>query len=69
MTARVFKAMVDHAMEGGSFRQLIYDPLGFGLDAYVPLHSAGSTTISNAFCLQDGRDAPDSCGVSHNPAK
>ena len=51
VTAQVFKAIVDHATEGGSFRYLIYDRLGFGPEAYVPLYTAGGMTISNEFDL------------------
>lgn len=32
----------------GSFRFLIYDKLGFDLDAYVPLYHAGGMDITNA---------------------
>lgn len=32
---------------GGSFHYLIYDLLGFGPDAYIPLFKAGGLTISN----------------------
>lgn len=51
VTAQVFKAIVDHATEGGTFRYLIYDRLGFGPEAYVPLYEAGGMTISNEFNL------------------
>lgn len=44
------KHIVDHAKEGGSYRYLIYDRLGFGLEAYAPLCSDG-LTISNEFDL------------------
>lgn len=49
VTAWVFKNIVEHAMEGGSYRTLIYDRLGFGPEAYSPLYSAGGMTISNEF--------------------
>jgi hypothetical protein len=48
VTRWVFKHVVDHANEGGSFRYLIYDRLGFGMEAYVPLCGDGMT-ISNDF--------------------
>lgn len=51
VTAQVMRAIVDHAAEGGSFRYLIYDRLGFGFEAYVPLYNAGGMTISNEFTL------------------
>ena len=53
VTAWVFKHVLAHALEGGSFRYLIYDRLGFGPDAYVPLYNAGGMTISNEFNIQD----------------
>jgi len=51
VTAWVFKNVVDHANEGGSFRYLIYNRLGFALDAYVPLCEAGGMEITNEFDL------------------
>lgn len=51
VTSWVMKNIVDHASEGGSFRYLIYTRLGFNLDAYVPLYSAGGMEISNEFDL------------------
>lgn len=53
IVAWVFEHIVAHAKEGGTFRYLIYDRLGFGLDAYVPLYYAGGMTISNEFTLGD----------------
>jgi hypothetical protein len=49
VTAWVFTNIVRHAMEGGSYRYLIYDRLGFGPEAYVPLYDAGGMEISNEF--------------------
>ena len=49
VTAWVFKNIVDHAKEGGTFRYLIYNRLGFSPDAYVPLYEAGGMDISNEF--------------------
>ena len=51
VAAWVMEAIVAHAREGGSFRYLIYERLGFGPDAYVPLYQAGGLTISNEFDL------------------
>lgn len=51
VTAWVFERLVDHATEGGTFRHLIYDRLGFAADSYVPLYDAGGLTISNEFSL------------------
>jgi hypothetical protein len=47
--AFVIKKIVDHGREGGSFRYLIYDRLGFGPEAYIPLYLAGGMHISNHF--------------------
>jgi hypothetical protein len=44
------KHIVEHAQDGGSFRYLIYDRLGFGPEAYAALCSDGMT-ISNEFDL------------------
>ena len=33
----------------GSFRYLIYDRMGFGPEAYIPLYEAGGMKINNAF--------------------
>ncbi len=56
VTAEVFKAIVEHARSQGSFRYLIYERLGFGPDAYVPLHNAGGMEISNEFQLSSEED-------------
>ena len=50
VTKWVMKHIVEHAREGGSYRYLIYDRLGFDPDAYAPLCSDG-LTISNDFDL------------------
>jgi len=50
ITAWVMKHIVDHARDGGTYRYLIYDRLGFGPEAYVPLCDDGMT-ISNEFDL------------------
>jgi len=47
----VIRKIVDHGREGGTFRYLIYDRLGFGPEAYVPLYLAGGMHISNHFEL------------------
>ncbi len=59
VTAWVFRNIVDHAMEGGSFRYLIYNRLGFDLDAYVPLYEAGGMEISNEFDMSQKSDIID----------
>ena len=58
IVAWVFQAIVDHAKEGRSYRYLIYERLGFGPDAYVPLYLAGGMSISNEFDLSGNPD-PD----------
>jgi hypothetical protein len=52
VAAWVIRAICDHGKEGGSFRYLIYDRLGFGPDAYFPLYTAGGMEISNNFTLE-----------------
>jgi len=54
----VFRHLVEHAAEGGSYRYLIYERLGFGPEAYAPLCSDG-LTISNAFELKYPRDVEE----------
>ena len=49
--AFVIKKIVEHGREGGTFRYLIYNRLGFGPEAYVPLYLAGGMHISNDFNL------------------
>ena len=50
ITQWVFKKIVEHGKDPGSYRYLIYDRLGFESDAYAPLCSDG-LTISNEFDL------------------
>jgi hypothetical protein len=54
-TIYIFTHLKQHLMEGGTFRYLIYERLGFDLDAYLPLYSAGGMDISN--CFYDNRNA------------
>lgn len=60
-TAWVFEKLCDHLMEGGTFRYLIYDRMGYEPKAYQPLYEAGGMALSNAFCdlreLQDKQNA------------
>lgn len=51
VAAWVMRAIVDHATEGGTFRYLIYERLGFEPDAYLPLYEAGGMKISNEYDL------------------
>ncbi len=46
-TCIILKAATDHAREGGSFRHLIYDRLGFSIAEYVPVYLAGGMDFSN----------------------
>jgi len=58
--AWVLKHVADHLKEGGTFRYLIYDRMGYGPEAYLPLYEAGGMAISNAFCeLKELRSAND----------
>jgi hypothetical protein len=50
VTRWAMKHIVDHAKEGGSYRYLIYDRMGFDVSAYAPLCADG-LTISNEFDL------------------
>src|SRR5262245_61081002 len=43
----VFEQLLKHARSGGSYRYLIFNRLGFGRDAYLPLDLAGGVTLSN----------------------
>lgn len=51
IAAGVLSAVRDHAREGGSFRHLIYERMGFSEAAYVPLLLAGGMDISNEFLM------------------
>ena len=50
-TAHVFDQICNHAREGGTYRYLIYDRLGFKMDAYSHLYPEGMH-ISNEFKLE-----------------
>lgn len=57
--AWVFKKLVEHAKEGGSFRYLIYERLGFqgNKRAYSILYHAGGMFLSNELhSAYHGRD-------------
>lgn len=47
ITAWVLSKLQEHC-EGGSYRTLIYERLGFSVDAYEPLLEAGGMEVSNA---------------------
>ncbi len=44
------------AEDGGSYRSLIYDKLGFETDAYMVLYGAGGMAINNELDLSDGKE-------------
>jgi len=50
-TAFIFQQLCEHARTSGTYRKLIYDRLGFGLDAYWVLLPEGKL-ISNEFSLK-----------------
>jgi len=52
VTAWAIKHILEHAREGGTYRYLIYDRLGFGPDAYGILQMAGALEISNEFDIE-----------------
>ena len=60
VTAWVFQKIVEHGDNPGSFRYLIYDRMGFGPDAYIPLYEAGGMTISNEFDLTEKYNGKES---------
>jgi hypothetical protein len=43
----VINAVLQHMQDGGSFRHLIYDRLGYDSSAYAPLYMAGGMDVSN----------------------
>lgn len=47
IAAWVISKIDEHGAEPGSFRYLIYERLGFDLDAYSPLYLAGGMNITN----------------------
>lgn len=54
------KHICDHAREGGTYRYLIYERMGFGPDAYAPMQFAGALDVSNEFVLaQSGLEDAD----------
>lgn len=56
--AWVFSHLSDALHEGSSYRHIIYDRLGFGMEAYGVLYAAGGMAISNA--LFDSKELHDS---------
>ena len=62
ITAWVFRNLIKHATEGGTYRYLIYERLGFDPDAYLILMDAGGMTISNEFILEEPEESSDDIG-------
>jgi hypothetical protein len=51
----IFRAIDTHAREGGSFRYLIYNRLGFKVGgAYAVLQCAGALAVSNLYVIEGG---------------
>lgn len=46
--AWIFEQLSKHLEEGGDFRHLIYDRMGFDTDAYATLLMAGGLEVCNA---------------------
>ncbi len=46
--AEVMRHVIAHCIEGGSFRTFIYERLGFGPEAYVPMYEVGGMQFTNA---------------------
>lgn len=55
LTKYIGRVIVEHATEGGTYRRLIYDRLGFGPEAYGFLIGE-YLTISNEFIITDELD-------------
>lgn len=51
-TMVIFGKVCEHAREGGTYRYLIYNRLGFNQDAYIHLYPEGMI-ISNEFVLDE----------------
>lgn len=49
----IFRQISDHAAQGGSYRYLIYERLGFEMDAYAILQCAGALDVSNNYIIGD----------------
>jgi hypothetical protein len=47
IAAWVISKIDEHGENPGSFRNLIYGLMGFGMEAYVPLYEAGGMNITN----------------------
>ena len=53
VVAWTMRKICEHARDGGTYRYLIYDRMGFQPDAYAVLMEAGGMEICNHFDLMD----------------
>jgi hypothetical protein len=53
VAADVLSALLSNAKEGGTFRYLVYDRLGFSREAYTALYLAGGATIADTYAMPD----------------
>ena len=59
----IFRAIDQHAREGGTFRQLIYDRLGLTMDgAYAVLQCAGALELSDNYDLSEATESREEKG-------
>ena len=55
VASHLISKVVEVGSHGCSFRYFIYDMLGFGPEAYVPLYIAGGMEITNEFDIEKVR--------------
>lgn len=68
VAAWLLKHLVEHAQDGGSFRELVYKRLKLPMAAYTPLLNAGGMTVSTHFTLIGKREpALDTARVPMEP--
>lgn len=53
VAADVLSALLSNAKDGGTFRYLVYDRLGFSREAYRALYLAGGATIVDTYAIPD----------------
>jgi hypothetical protein len=53
VAADVISALLEHAKEGGTFRYLVYDRLGFSQESFTSLYLAGGANIAETFAIPD----------------
>ena len=54
----VMKKIMEHVKEGGSYRYLIYNRMGFGPEAYAAMMEAGGLDFSNLCPFPEVSDEP-----------